>query len=78
VLIVVSEPVDVHCTAWVVPVFCPLTVTCAEPATSVPGPGLKSGGLEEHPATASNAAAATADRVLTVQNLRRDWAFLYR
>ena len=37
VVMVVSVPVELHCTASVVPASWPLTVTCAVPATSVPG-----------------------------------------
>src|SRR5262245_2413934 len=71
VVMVVSEPAGVHCTASVVPAFWPFTVTCAVPAKSMPGASLKSGIPDEHPATTSVAAAAATHRILTVQHLRR-------
>src|ERR1700694_6013859 len=74
VVMVVSEPAGVHCTASVVPVFWLLTVTCAVPAMRAPGGSWGLGGCEEQPETASKVAAATTHCVFTVQNLRRDSA----
>jgi hypothetical protein len=70
VVMVVRLPVAAHCTAWLVPASVPLTVTCAVPATSVPGSTGAAAGSEEHPANA-RPAAATKPTLESMESLCR-------